>query len=56
MATVDFSNEEINILLKSARNCLSNCHEGGLNAGCPDCQRLERVMLKMQGAVGQGER
>ena len=49
---IDLTGEEINILLKSGSNCLNTCHEGGPGQHCPDCQKLQYVMSKLQAGVG----
>lgn len=45
---IDLTEEEIGVLLKSGSHCLSTCHEGGPDQHCPDCQRLERAMVKLK--------
>ena len=53
MMNLELSNEEIDMLLQSARHCLNSCHDGGLENNCPDCRKLEDIILKMQKAVSQ---
>jgi hypothetical protein len=48
---IDLTGDEINILLKSGNNCLDTCHEGGPGHRCPDCQRLQQVMTKLQAGL-----
>jgi hypothetical protein len=48
---IDLSAEEINVLLKSAQNCLNTCQEGGTDHQCPDCEKLQGVMSKLQAGV-----
>lgn len=53
MIKVELTADEINILFQSIKNCLNTCHEGGPSSSCPDCQKLESVMLKLQAEVGK---
>lgn len=50
---IDLTEDEINILLKSGSNCLATCREGGPTHQCPDCQRLQNVMSKLQAGVSR---
>lgn len=49
MSSIELSRQEAQVVLRSIENCLGTCHEGGLNAGCPDCSQLESVKKKLKG-------
>lgn len=48
---IDLTAEEIGTLLKSAQNCLNTCHDGGVSRSCPDCEKLQNIMAKLQAGV-----
>ena len=48
---IDLTAEEINVLLESAQNCLNTCKEGGTDHHCPDCEKLQSIMAKLQAGV-----
>lgn len=50
---IDLAKEEISILLKACNHCLSTCQEGGSDHQCPDCQKLQQVMNKLEAGVNQ---
>jgi len=53
MVNVSLTADEVNVILQSIKNCLNSCKEGGPTTGCPDCQKLEAVMVKLQAEVGK---
>lgn len=48
---IDLTGDDINILVKSGNNCLNTCQEGGASHRCPDCQRLQQVLSKLQAGM-----
>jgi hypothetical protein len=48
---IDLTAEEINILLTSAKHCLNTCKEGEAGQQCPDCEKLQSIMAKLQAGV-----
>ena len=55
MINLELSTEEIQVILKSIKHCLNSCHEGGTESGCPDCQKLKEIMLKIQAEVSEND-
>ena len=48
MIKVELTAEELNLVLQSIKHCLKACKEGGPESGCPDCQKLQGVLTKLQ--------
>ncbi|MDA8228332.1 MAG: hypothetical protein M0T74_11665 [Desulfitobacterium hafniense] len=53
MITVHLTAEEVNVVLQSIKNCLNKCKEGGPESDCPDCKKLQEVMVKIQTEVSK---
>lgn len=47
MPKIELSSQEIELLKRSIDHCLSTCHQGGIEQGCPDCQSLRDVLAKL---------
>lgn len=52
MSSIDLKAEEVTIILKSLKHCLDTCKEGGTEAKCPECEKVQGVMAKLQASVG----